>query len=167
MWVCLVVGGVSDICMVPVSTQRCESYSKRVPGIYRVLWKVMLKYWKLEGNVSVWYSDKLINSLSLSSTWLSSVAIPLFRNNKGASCVCEFLPWRDLRRSTELWAPQCRMKEISLKLLAEQLSSPGTLNGIWFMFNFTIFLFLAPDSWTMTRALYCLLQLEEDCFYIC
>lgn len=88
-------------------------------------------------------------------------------NHKGASCVCEFLPCRDSRRSSELWAPRCRMKEIFLKLPAEQLSSPGPVNRIWFMFNFTIFLFLAPDSWTMTRALYCLLQLEDrDCFHI-
>ncbi len=50
-----------------------------------------------------------------------------------------------------------------LKLPAEQLSSPGLESRIWFMFNFTIFLFLAPDFWTMTRASLCLLQLENCC----
>lgn len=113
----------------------------------------------------------LINSSALhspptlppSSAQLASLP-PLFRNNKGAGCVCEFLPQSDLRRTCELWAHGCRMKEIFLKLPVKQLSTPGLLKRIWFMFNFPIFLFHAPDSWTMTRTLCCLLQLQEkDC----
>lgn len=149
---------VSNNCMLLFGTQRHQWFSKHVSGICR-------KPPHNDRPVSLWYSDKLISSLPPPHGCL--LLQPLFRNNKGASCVCEFLPWRDSRRSTELWARRRRMKEIFLKFPAEQLSSLRPVNRIWFIFNFTIFLFLAPDSWTMTRALCRLLQLQDkNCVYI-
>lgn len=128
-------------------SSRCTAMRSAAVGVCQQTYWAPQKKYKLEHRqmeTSVFGIPINRSTLSLLRTahfFCSLLLQPLFRNHEGASCVCEFVPWRDSRRSAELWAPRCRMKEIFLKLPAEQLSSPGPVNEIWFMFNFTIFSF--------------------------